>query len=49
MNNDELNKDNFNLSDKEDNFSLPENYFDSFSARLLKKMTSNMYVEGNPE
>ena len=38
MNNDELNNDNLNFSDKEDNFSLPENYFDSFSARLFKKM-----------
>jgi len=48
MNNDELNKDNFNLSDKEDNFSLPENYFDSFSARLLKKMTSNNELNDYP-
>lgn len=48
MSEDNLNIDDLNFSDKEDNFSLPENYFDSFSARLLKKIAADNELTDYP-
>jgi hypothetical protein len=41
MNEEERNNDNCNFSDKEDSFSLPENYFDSFTSKLFKKIAED--------
>lgn len=48
MNEEDINKDNLNFSDKGDNFSLPENYFDSFSSRLFKKIIENEELKDYP-
>jgi hypothetical protein len=48
MNKEEINNDNLNFSDKGDNFSLPENYFDSFSSRLFKKIAENEELKDYP-
>jgi hypothetical protein len=48
MNEEDINKDNLNFSDKGDGFSLPENYFDSFSSRLFKKIAEDEELKGYP-
>lgn len=48
MNKEDINKDNLNFSDKGDGFSLPENYFDSFSSRLFKKITEEDELKDYP-
>jgi len=48
MNNDEINKDDLNFPGKEENFSLPENYFDSFSKRLFKKIAAENELNEYP-
>ena len=48
MNLEDLNNDNLNFSDKEDGFSLPENYFDSFSSKLFKKIADDEELKDYP-
>ncbi|HXD91983.1 MAG TPA: hypothetical protein VNX01_02155 [Bacteroidia bacterium] len=48
MNEEDINKDNLNFSDKGDGFSLPENYFDSFSSRLFKKIVEDEELKDYP-
>ena len=48
MNEEDINKDNLNFSDKEDGFSLPENYFDSFSSKLFKKIAEDEELKNYP-
>jgi hypothetical protein len=48
MNEEDINKDNLNFSDKGDGFSLPENYFDSFSSRLFKKIAEEEELKDYP-
>ena len=48
MNEEDINKDNLNFSDKGDSFSLPENYFDSFSSRLFKKIAEEEELKDYP-
>ena len=48
MSEEDINKDNLNFSDKGDNFSLPENYFDSFSSRLFKKIAGEEELKDYP-
>ena len=48
INEEDINKDDLNFSDKGDGFSLPENYFDSFSSRLFKKITENDELKDYP-
>jgi hypothetical protein len=48
MNNEDINKDNTNFSGEEGNFGLPENYFDSFSAKLFKKMAAEDELKEYP-
>lgn len=48
MSEDNLKIDDLNFSDKEDSFSLPENYFNSFSAKLFKKMVADNELNDYP-
>jgi len=48
MNEEDINKDNLDFSDKEDDFSLPKNYFDSFSSRLFKKIAEGEELKDYP-
>ncbi|HXU28796.1 MAG TPA: hypothetical protein VN698_16320 [Bacteroidia bacterium] len=48
MNEEDINKDDLNFSDKGDGFSLPENYFDSFSSRLFKKIADENELKEYP-
>jgi hypothetical protein len=48
MNEEDINNNNLNFSDKGDNFSLPENYFDSFSSRLFKKIADDKELKDYP-
>jgi hypothetical protein len=48
MNEEDINKDNLNFSDKEGSFSLPENYFDSFSSRLFTKIAEDEELKEYP-
>lgn len=48
MNEEDINKDIHHFEGKENNFGLPENYFDSFSARLLKKLPADDELKEYP-
>ena len=48
MSKEDINNDNLNFSNKGDNFSLPENYFDSFSSRLFKKIAEDEELKDYP-
>ncbi len=48
MNEKDINNNNQNFPGKEDNFSLPENYFDSFSSRLFKKLEEDEELKDYP-
>ncbi|HTA62736.1 MAG TPA: hypothetical protein VK835_09785 [Bacteroidia bacterium] len=48
INEEDINKDNLNFSDEGDSFSLPENYFDSFSSRLFKKIAEEDELKDYP-
>ena len=48
MSNEDINKDATNFSGEEGNFGMPENYFDSFSARLFKKIAAEDELQKYP-
>ena len=48
MSTEDIHKDDTNFSGEEGNFGLPENYFDSFSARLFKKIAAEDELKEYP-